>query len=501
MKLGRLTIGKKMGVGLGFSAVCLVLLAYASLRVIDTLGRSLDQAVNSTGRKLDLIARTREAFQEMKGGMLQDQMAHAVEHMEKQSKASAGSCSACHTPMPAAERVQQLETAGGLVKEHSSQLRGLISDAASRKALDGLDTGASRWVEQSRNYLRLANEGKFDEAHTMLIEKIDPILAEAEEAAKALTTRESEALGEANRRAHAEIVRSRWLIGALAALDLLVAGAVLWLVFQITATLRRVVKEIGRGADQVAAAAGEISGSGQSLAQGASEQAASIEETTASSEQIRAMAHGNTQRAQEAAALAAAAKQQAGEADVALKDMEEAMAQVDCTNTNIVEVVNTIQTIAFQTNILALNAAVEAARAGGAGAGFAVVADEVRTLARRCAEAADNTSGMIEASVQSCGQGKDRVARVAALLRNAAERSEAIERLVAGVNDGSREQARGIEEVTKALGQMSQVTQRNAASAEENAAAGEELTALSATLKRLVGQLGAMVDTRYVQAG
>ena len=151
-----------------------------------------------------------------------------------------------------------------------------------------------------------------------------------------------------------------------------------------------------------------------------------------------------------------------------------------------------IDEIAFQTNILALNAAVEAARAGEAGMGFAVVADEVRNLAQRCAQAARDTAALIEESIAKSNDGKVKVDQVAAAIRAMTKESEKVKTLMDEVNQGSQDQACGIEQIGKALAQMEQVTQTIAANAEETAASAEELNAEAGTLRNAVDRLTEM---------
>jgi methyl-accepting chemotaxis protein len=154
-----------------------------------------------------------------------------------------------------------------------------------------------------------------------------------------------------------------------------------------------------------------------------------------------------------------------------------------------------IDEIAFQTNILALNAAVEAARAGEAGMGFAVVADEVRNLAQRCAQAASDTASLIEDSIAKSHDGKSKVDLVAAAIRAVSEEAAKVKTLVDEVNTGSQEQARGLEQISKAIIQMEQVTHKAAANAEESASAAEELNAQSETQKQVVERLTVLVGT------
>jgi methyl-accepting chemotaxis protein/methyl-accepting chemotaxis protein-1 (serine sensor receptor) len=176
-----------------------------------------------------------------------------------------------------------------------------------------------------------------------------------------------------------------------------------------------------------------------------------------------------------------------------LAQMLDSMRDISSSSERISKIIRVIDEIAFQTNILSLNAAVEAARAGEAGMGFAVVADEVRNLAQRCSQAAKDTSGLIEESIQHSKTGKVRLDEVALAMRQVTDSAVQVQRLSNEVNAGSEEQARGIEQISKAILQIQQVTQQTAASAEEGASAGSQMGAEAEHLQAAVSRMRAML--------
>ncbi len=283
--------------------------------------------------------------------------------------------------------------------------------------------------------------------------------------------------------------------GGIVALIAIAAGALLALLITkgIVTSLRRISGEMGEASSQVAAAAGEVSSSSQSLAEGASKQAAAVEETSASMEEVSAMTKQDAENAMQADNLMRDAANVISTADESMQKLTTSMEEIASASSQTQKIVKTIDEIAFQTNLLALNAAVEAARAGEAGAGFAVVADEVRNLAMRAAEAAKNTSNLIEGTVQKVNTGSNLVKETSESFNAASQATARIGTLIAEIASSSSEQAKAIGQVGTAISEIDSVTQGTAAAAEQAAAASEELSAQSEMMRSSVAQMLKMV--------
>lgn len=273
------------------------------------------------------------------------------------------------------------------------------------------------------------------------------------------------------------------------------------IVWHITRTVGTVILGLNEASNQVSSAAVEVSATSQQLAQGASEQAAGIEETSNSLEEFSSMTKQNAGSSAEANTLMDATAKVVEESNDAMKNLAGSMEDISRSSTETQKIVKTIDEIAFQTNLLALNAAVEAARAGEAGAGFAVVADEVRNLAMRAADAAKNTSSLIESSTRKIERGTDLVQKTAETFNQVAVDAVKVSSLVGDIAQASGQQSTGIEQINKAVTDMDKVTQTTAANAEECAAAAEELNALAETMRSYVEDLVALVGKGKRKAG
>ncbi|MCH7562439.1 MAG: MCP four helix bundle domain-containing protein [Gemmatimonadetes bacterium] len=251
--------------------------------------------------------------------------------------------------------------------------------------------------------------------------------------------------------------------------------------------LDEALTEVSAAAEQVAAAAGQINSGSQTLAQGSNEQASSLEEVSAAIQEMASMTELNTTHAKEAREITQAAGVATAEGVEGMTRLSSAVEKIKASSEATAKIVKTIDEIAFQTNLLALNAAVEAARAGDAGKGFAVVAEEVRDLAMRSAEAARNTSELIEVSVQNAEEGVALNQEVVAQLGEIDSGVARAREVMGEIALASEQQKRGVEEINTALERMDGVTQATAASAQESASAAEELASQAQRVQELVG--------------
>ena len=239
------------------------------------------------------------------------------------------------------------------------------------------------------------------------------------------------------------------------------------------------MREVTEASITVADTAAEISQGNQDLADRTQQQASAIEETAAAIEQMTASVKQNADNASQANLLAKKTADKASEGGQTVEKTVEAMSSVTEASNKISEIIGVVNEIAFQTNLLALNAAVEAARAGEAGRGFAVVAGEVRNLAGRSAAAAKQIQDLITDSVNRVEQGNQMVAASGRILGEIIESVQGVAETVAEISAASQEQAMGIDEVNRAVAQMDQGVQQNAALVEE-AASSSEVTATTA---------------------
>jgi len=267
----------------------------------------------------------------------------------------------------------------------------------------------------------------------------------------------------------------------------------------ISKPIHQIVLNLTQGSTLVAEASDQVNASAGSLAEAASEQASSLEETSAAIEQMTAMTSTTAENAHQANGLVTQVQDAAERSNKEMDRLNVAMTAINDSSTQISRIIKVIEEIAFQTNLLALNAAVEAARAGEHGKGFAVVADEVRNLAQRAAQAARETTSLIETSVDRAREGTEVTSGFGTAMSQIAQNVTAASRFVGQITEASAQQKTGLGQINEAVQQIDKATQSIAATSEESAAAVEELSAQAGAVAQTAEDLGALIGVRLEQ--
>jgi len=465
-KHSRLTLGTRLLAVFAAMSALILTLVFIYVASYKQSSRVLDAVLHLYNKKLDIGAQVELATTEMQGAQRGLMLSYAM-----------------HDPGAAVQYIR-------LYADSQAKIDGLLSELPSLQLTD-TERISMKEIRKNRDEWAPRFEKLVETCHANKV-----LSAAMHASATSLVEEQRKTLEAAHTAQAASVAESNWIALFVIAFSMLLGITVVQVVRGISHQLRLSIVNLHEGANQVAQTSGQISSSSQSLAQGASDQAASLEETSTSSQEVAAMVHRNAASAQNAANFMSSMNECVVDANNTLADMIVSMQEIGKSSGRISKIIRVIDEIAFQTNILALNAAVEAARAGEAGMGFAVVADEVRNLAQRSAQAARDTAELIEESMERSNAGSTKLSEVAASIHAITEGTIKVKGLVDEVEAASREQAQGIEQISKAVSRIGDVTLRTAASAEESAAASEELNAQSHALVAVVGELQRMVGVR-----
>lgn len=272
---------------------------------------------------------------------------------------------------------------------------------------------------------------------------------------------------------------------------LVVSGSLLIFLIDyfINKPMTRIADNINDAAIQLAGASGEVAMASSDIASGASDQAATLEEISSSLAEISSSTKENADSSTQADDLSNVTLDSLRSGQSTIEEMKKAIDRIKTSSDETVKIVKAIEEIAFQTNLLSLNAAVEAARAGEAGKGFAVVAEEVRSLAQRSADAARNSSRLLNESKQYADEGVNVSEDVLGLLTKITDEVQQISDVLTEVANSSKSQADGVGEISLSVQNIESVTQRNSSNSEETAATAEELSGQVNSLKTMASGL------------
>jgi methyl-accepting chemotaxis protein len=369
----------------------------------------------------------------------------------------------------------------------SKEIQGLVRGDEERRRLARLDKTVDRYLSAWSNVKVLSDAKRNEEACNLYRATMKPLFDELLSELEAIATTSRNLVDESVLNVNDHTQSQLWIAVIAVCLVALVGAGFTWIsIRQTGAVVRESISGLQAISEELKMASGQVARAAQFTAKGSTEQAGMVDQIHQSANSIREITVQNDGLAEGSLEIVEKSKVEYEETRERLTQSTLAMTKIEASSNKIAKIIKVIDEIAFQTNILALNAAVEAARAGQAGMGFAVVAEEVRNLAQRCADAARNTTELIQESIENSEEGKTRLGELGKVFEGLSTAMESLGNQVRQVRNASQHQLKGVGLIGGEIAKLELETKKVAGISEETAASADELQSQASQLTHLV---------------